>query len=433
MRRHPFQKNVYIDPELRDHIPEQTFNDLFRRLKESSSRLSSGRGTPVSDFTFIISDKPKFVARFTGRSNPPFPLFILTPRGLENLDRLPAECLVFHTLAAAADWIVAHPDGTVYLDRAIAEGATALQQGELTAFPTETVYGLGANALNENAVRKIFSAKRRPLFDPLIVHIGDYDQLPPLVREIPDGAGLLAEAFWPGPLTMVLPKSSLVSDLVTSSHPTVALRMPSHPWARKLLRLARLPVAAPSANLFGRTSPTTATHVADQLAGSYAVLIDAGACRVGVESTVLSFAPLAAGKAPQLLRSGGVSREEIEAVIGPVGLPAGTEKPGSESPGMLPSHYSPLTPLEIVDDVRKYAASPDVGAVLYRDYVELFSGPTVQVSRERRTAEIAINIYAALRRLDEENLRMIVVELSPEDGVGTAVNDRLRKAAAPRG
>ena len=163
------------------------------------------------------------------------------------------------------------------------------------------------------------------------------------------------------------------------------------------------------------------------------MLIDAGACRVGVESTVLTLAALKSGKPPELLRSGGVSRRQIEEVIGPVELPLKAAGTSSQSPGMLPSHYSPLTPFEIVADVREYAASSEVGAILYQDYTQTFSGPTIQVSRERRTAEIAINIYAALRRLDEQNLRLIVAELSPEDGVGAAVNDRLRKAAAPRG
>ena len=202
--------------------------------------------------------------------------------------------------------------------------------------------------------------------------------------------------------------------------------MPSNPWARELIRRAGLPVAAPSANLFGRTSPTTAAHVEDQLAGSYAVLIDAGACRVGVESTVLSLA----GDSPLLLRSGGVSREEIEKVIGPVRVRSEEETPLPESPGMLPSHYAPLTPLKIVEDVRVYALDPAVGCILYRRYCEEFRGPTVQVSSDRNAGEIAVHIYSALRELDERGVRLIVAERCPSEGVGTAVNDRLQKAAA---
>ena len=288
--------------------------------------------------SFMLSDSPDFFVRH--RIPAALPIHLLSPRGLKTLGALPPESLTFHTLKRAADWILAHPDGAEYLHRAVAEGAEALRRGEMTAFPTETVYGLGANALSEEAVKKIFAAKKRPLYDPLIVHIGDIGQLEPLVGTLPETARKLAQVFWPGPLTLVLPKSAAVPDLVTSGHPTVAVRMPSNPWARELIRRSGVPVAAPSANLFGRTSPTTAAHVEDQLAGSYAVLIDAGACRVGVESTVLSLA----GEEPLLLRSGGVSREEIEAVIGPIRVPAEDTTPLPESPGMLPSHYAPLTP-----------------------------------------------------------------------------------------
>jgi L-threonylcarbamoyladenylate synthase len=375
--------------------------------------------------SFMLSDSPDFFAKH--RIPAALPIHLLTTRGLRNLDTLPPEALTFHTLKRAADWILLHPGGEEYLHRAVAEGAEALKRGELTAFPTETVYGLGANAMSEKAVEKIFAAKKRPLYDPLIVHIGDIGQLAPLVGSMPETARKLAQLFWPGPLTMVLPKSRTVPDLVTSGHPTVAVRMPSNPWARELIRRSGLPVAAPSANLFGRTSPTTAAHVEDQLAGSYAVLIDAGACRVGVESTVLSLA----GDEPLLLRAGGVSREEIEAVIGPVAVRSAEQTSLPESPGMLPSHYAPLTPLKIVADVREFAGDPSVGCILYETYGAQFRGPTVQLSSDREAGEIAVHIYSALRELDGRGLRLIVAEWCPAGGVGTAVNDRLRKAAAP--
>ena len=305
-------------------------------------------------------------------------------------------------------------------------GAVELKKGELTAFPTETVYGLGANALDPAAVEKIFIAKKRPKYDPLIVHISEMEQLNPLVSVIPEKARALTEHFWPGPLTMVFPKSGIVPDICTSGHPTVAVRMPSNPWARKLIHLAELPVAAPSANLFGRTSPTTADHVAEQLEGSYRVLIDAGACRVGVESTVLSVC----GETPQLLRAGGITREAIEELIGPVTVSEYTSAANAESPGMLPNHYAPRTPLLMVPDIRDYVADKEIGAILYQEYSDDFTGPTVTVSKRRDPREIALGIYAALRKLDSMELSLIVAEWCPEKGIGTAVNDRLRKASA---
>ena len=378
----------------------------------------------ISDAAFLISDKSDLLAY--GGTKGIFPLQILTPGNLTHLDETPPERLVFHNLKAAAAWILEYPRAQKDLEIAIDKGALALTQGKLTAFPTETVYGLGADALNQDAVTMIFKAKQRPFYDPLIVHISGLQQLDTLVQGFPEKAGKLSEAFWPGPLTLVLKKDPRVPDIVTAGHPTVALRMPSNPWARELIRRAGIPVAAPSANLFGRTSPTTAAHVAEQLAGRYEVLIDAGACRVGLESTVLSLA----GDQPLLLRSGGVSREQIEQIIGPVKVPVKTQNTDAESPGMLPNHYAPLTPLHMVPNVRKHAGDQDTGCILFEAPEIPFKGPVVQVSSKRNVNEIAVNIYAALRKLDKKGLRMIVCEWCPDTGIGTAVNDRLQKASA---
>lgn len=216
------------------------------------------------------------------------------------------------------------------------------------AFATETVYGLGANALNAISVARIFEAKGRPRFDPLIVHLADATEVERVVAEFPTVARKLADAFWPGPLTLVLPKRDCVPDLVTSNLPHVAVRVPGHPLAREMIRLAGCPVAAPSANLFGRVSPTTAEHVLEQLAGRIDLVLDGGPCSVGVESTVLDVTTLP----PTLLRPGGIPVEAIEGLIGPVARvsAAGASPTPLAAPGMLPQHYAPRTPLRLVRD-----------------------------------------------------------------------------------
>ncbi|WP_319559422.1 L-threonylcarbamoyladenylate synthase [Marispirochaeta sp.] len=432
MIHHP-RETVLIDRDLflqergTDGLNESralhSLKDRYQITECFSENLDNLRADPGT--VFLVSDKNRLLSE--GEARGIFALQILNTENLKHIDVIPPARLVFHSLKAAAEWILVHPQAQKDLERAIKKGAQALRQGKLTAFPTETVYGLGADALNRDAVESIFKAKQRPLYDPLIVHINDLQQLGSLVLEFPAAARKLAKAFWPGPLTLVLKKDPRVPDIVTAKHETVAVRMPSNPWAQKLIHAARTPVAAPSANLFGRTSPTTAAHVAEQLAGRYEVLIDAGACRVGVESTVLSLA----GEKPLLLRSGGVSREQIEEVIGPIELPLRSVSRDAESPGMLPNHYAPLTPLLMVPDIRDYAGNRDVGCILFENLDTQFAGPSVQVSRNRNVNEIAVNIYAALRSLDGQGLRLIACEWCPETGIGAAVNDRLRKASAP--
>jgi len=318
----------------------------------------------------------------------------------------------------------------------IARAAALLRAGGVVAFPTETVYGLGANALDERAVARVFEIKGRPRFDPLIVHLSGVEGVSRLAAEFPPTAQKLAEEFWPGPLTLVLPKTPAVPDLVTAGLATVALRVPDHPMAQELLRAARVPIAAPSANPFGRVSPTTADHVREQLGGQVELVLDGGPCRVGVESTVL--AVTAAGVS--VMRFGGTTLEDIEAVVGKVAMkpehnPAAPSA-GLASPGTLPQHYAPRTPLI----VREFEATGNfagvgtparrVGLLAFRSPRDVAQFDRVEVlSPAGDLREAAANVFAAMHRLDAAGLDLIVAELLPEQGLGRAINDRLRRAA----
>lgn len=324
----------------------------------------------------------------------------------------------------------------------VRSAAQRLCGGELVAFATETVYGLGVNALDETAVAKVFAAKNRPTFDPLIVHLHDVSQLQDVVAELPAAARKLIDAFWPGPLTLVLPKRDVVPDLVTAGLQTVAVRMPDHPQALELLRLAGVPVAAPSANPFGCISPTTAAHVAEQLGDAVDYILDGGPCRVGLESTVLQIRgdgdasfPDARGRAEAVvLRPGGLTLEAIEAVVGPVAFPASTgDASAKPAPGMLSRHYAPQTPLDVAaslpvpqpgERVGLLTLSPPADATGF-EYVEALS-PTGDL------VEAAAGFFAALRRLDAMRLDRIVATVFPEQGLGRALNDRLQRAARRR-
>ena len=255
------------------------------------------------------------------------------------------------------------PDAKCPISTDVSHAARILRAGGLVAFGTETVYGLGANALDEHAVARIYEAKNRPHFDPLIVHIADTGWLDRLAEKLSPAAQSLANTFWPGPLTMVLPKKNIVPDLVTSGLPSVAIRMPSHPLALELLQQFDLPIAAPSANPFGQISPTTAQHVLDNLGHRIDLILDSGPCDVGVESTVV----LMTDDRPQILRHGGITQEQLESVVGPVDVHLGNEAEASSvgssacstkelhagvaAPGMLSQHYSPTTPLMLAGDV----------------------------------------------------------------------------------
>jgi L-threonylcarbamoyladenylate synthase len=317
----------------------------------------------------------------------------------------------------------------------IERAAIVLRQGGVVALPTETVYGLGANAFDELAVARVFEIKGRPRFDPLIVHVAELPDLDRLVTEVPAIARRLMERFWPGPLTLVLPKTSAVPDLVTSGGPTVAIRMPDHEIAQAIIRAAGVPIAAPSANSFGRISPTTAAHVADQLGADVDLIVDGGPCRVGVESTVLAVAETGA----TLLRPGGTSVEEIEAVIGPIEIPAPlpVQVPGEAlvSPGTLPQHYAPRTPLQVnwssstAPESGKALPAGRLGWLAFRTPEHAAGFERIEVlSPAGDLREAAAHFFAALRRLDASGLDLIVADSFPMEGLGRALNDRLRRA-----
>lgn len=305
---------------------------------------------------------------------------------------------------------------------AIERAARLLRAGKLVAFPTETVYGLGADATSECAVAAVFAAKGRPHFNPLIVHVSGLEAAEALAG-FDARARRIATQFWPGPLSLVLPRrdSSGLSLLASAGLDTVAIRVPAHPVAQQLLRAFGRPIAAPSANRSGRVSPTAAMHVAAELGEDIALILDAGRTPVGVESTVLDLT----GAAPALLRPGGVTREALEALLGPLA----TETAGpTRSPGMLASHYAPALPLRLeAAEARPGEALLAFGPAAPPDFAEILS-----LSRSGDLAEAAANLFAMLRQLDRPRFTGIAVMPIPDKGLGRAINDRLRRAAAPR-
>lgn len=299
--------------------------------------------------------------------------------------------------------------------RPVEQAARILRSGGLVAFPTETVYGLGADAANDEAVRRVFAAKGRPADHPLIVHFAAPEDAARWAARWSDDAEKLAAAFWPGPLTLIVPKAAHVSDVVTGGHSTVGVRVPDHPVAQSLLRSFGGGLAAPSANRFGQVSPTTAAHVAIELADRVDLILDGGACRVGVESTIVDLS----GETPRLLRPGGVSLEALEATLArPVSIGGDTAAPGT-----LPSHYAPRARVLAV-------AAEDLQSTLAR---EAASGAVVrELALPADPAAAARALYAALRELDEVGVDVAVVALPDPSGLGRAVADRLLRAAAPR-
>ena len=308
-------------------------------------------------------------------------------------------------------------------EESFAEAARLLRAGALVAFPTETVYGLGADATDDRAVAGIFAAKGRPRFNPLIAHVPDAEAA---AREVVFGpqAQALAARFWPGPLSLVLPRRAdcRVSLLCSAGLPTLALRAPNHPVAQRLLRAAGRPIAAPSANPAGAISPTTAAHVAQGLGGKVALILDGGPCPLGLESSVLDLS----GETPVLLRPGGVPLEELEAAIGPIALP-GPATPLA-SPGMLESHYAPRLPLRM--NARR--AEPGEALLAFGPAPPGSAGACENLSPSGDLKEAAAKLFAALHRLDRPDYTGIAVMPIPETGLGVAINDRLRRAATPR-
>lgn len=312
-------------------------------------------------------------------------------------------------------------------DETIHQAAQIIRNGGIVAFPTETVYGLGADAFNPLAVARIFEVKRRPYFDPLIVHVAHPADMKNLVKEIPSNAKKLTERFWPGPLTVVLLKDENIPEIVTAGLSTVAIRMPSHPMALSLIKESKCPIAAPSANPFGYLSPTTAEHVRDQLGDQVDLILDGGPCPVGVESTIVSFLE----ERPRLLRPGGVSLEEIESVIGKVEIsPIEDDKPSA--PGMLPKHYAPRTAIVLNwnDKNLKIDKNKKIGLLAFQEIKNHLKFHSVEVlSKKGDLREAAANLFAAIRRLDALDLDLIVAEPIPEIGLGRAIMDRLRRAS----
>ena len=315
---------------------------------------------------------------------------------------------------------------------AIHRAADVLRRGGLVAFPTETVYGLGALATNDAAVRAMFAAKGRPADHPVIVHLADASQLRVWARDIPETAQRLAAAFWPGPLTIILRRNRSASSLVTGGLDTIGLRVPAHPIARQLLNELSGAIAAPSANRFGRVSPTTAQHVLAELNGRIDLILDGGPCEVGLESTIIDLS----GERPAVLRPGGVTLEQITNVIGPLANPQG-EAPRVS--GSLESHYAPratvelVLPSELESRIEQLLAAGLKVAVLCPDsHQKNLPLGVVAVGIPEDGQLLAQRLYAALREVDEQGCDVGLATLPAERGIGAAIADRLRKAAGPR-
>lgn len=314
----------------------------------------------------------------------------------------------------------------------VREAAQFLAAGKVVAFPTETVYGLGADAANPEAVARIFRIKGRPADHPLIVHLADMEHLSDWAQDIPDEAYRLARQFWPGPLTLILPRDKRVSDVVTGGQNTIGLRVPDHPVALELLRRFGGGVAAPSANRFGRISPTTARHVLEDLGDQLELIIDAGPSRVGLESTIVSLA----GPEPQLLRPGAISAAELERVLDGRNLakPAGTSR--LRAPGMLPSHYAPRTSFSIVAKgllretlYRLQASGKKVVVMTFPSRVALVPDTIPLQIMPENPVEYARELYAVMRMLDNGDYDCILAEAPPDTSPWQAIRDRLCRAA----
>ncbi|WP_371928707.1 L-threonylcarbamoyladenylate synthase [Rossellomorea sp. KS-H15a] len=323
----------------------------------------------------------------------------------------------------------------------IVDAAKILQQDEVVAFPTETVYGLGANATSDTAVEKIFKAKGRPSDNPLIVHISNKEQLKGLVEEIPMDASKLIDAYWPGPLTIIFKnKENVFSGRVTAGLDTVGIRMPDHPVALSIIEASGLPIAAPSANRSGKPSPTTAQHVIDDLDGRIAGVVDGGETGVGVESTVVD----CTGEIPVILRPGGITKEQLEEVVGKVEVdPSLKEGKGApKSPGMKYTHYAPDAPVYLVDGTKedvqrlvdeKKEEGLKVGVLTTEEQMDWYQADLIlSAGRRDDLKTVAQHLYDTLRAFNRSNVDIIFAEMFPEEGVGLAIMNRLQKAAGYR-
>nr|WP_294774635.1 L-threonylcarbamoyladenylate synthase [uncultured Flavobacterium sp.] len=315
------------------------------------------------------------------------------------------------------------------ISKDIHQAAHLLYNDAIIAIPTETVYGLAGNIFSEKAIRSIFDLKKRPLSNPLIVHISNTHQLEGLVTEVPALAKKLMDKFWPGPLTLVLPKKDIVPNFVTGGKETVAVRMPNHKQTLKLLNLLPFPLAAPSANPFGSISPTEANHVSEYFGASIPFILEGGNCQKGIESTIIGFED----DVPVLYRLGSIALEDIENEIGPVNI-KNFEENKPMAPGMMAKHYAPKTPTITTHKITEaidFYKEKKIGLLLFNKTIESENIKHQEVlSFNSDLAEAASNLYAAMHRLDRLNLDIIIAEKFPESKLGRSINDRLKRATA---
>jgi L-threonylcarbamoyladenylate synthase len=310
----------------------------------------------------------------------------------------------------------------------IKKAVKLLNEHQLVAIPTETVYGLAGNALDESAVIEIFKVKNRPTFDPLIVHTDHLEKVQNLVSDFSEISLMLAQHFWAGALTLLLPRKPIIPDLITNGSPLVAIRIPNHPMTLKLLKNLDFPLSAPSANPFGYISPTTALHVQNQLGDKIPYILDGGTCQLGLESTIIGFE----NDVPTIYRKGGISIESIEKIIGKVQIKAYSSS-NPQAPGMLKSHYAPRIPFVLgkIEKLLKEHQGKRIGILSFQKYFkEISDNQQFILSKSGDFAEAARHLFSAMRALDELDLDIILTELLPEQDLGRAINDRLRRAAA---
>ncbi|MEQ8337805.1 MAG: L-threonylcarbamoyladenylate synthase [Cyclobacteriaceae bacterium] len=314
------------------------------------------------------------------------------------------------------------------ISKDVLEAVKHLQQGEVIGIPTETVYGLAGNALNEHAILRIFEVKNRPKFDPLIVHVANLDQARDFVLEFPSNALQLADQFWPGPLTLLLDKKPIVPDLLTAGSQRVAIRIPNHPLTLQMLEQLEFPIAAPSANPFGYVSPTTSQHVEDQLGDKISFILDGGPCAVGLESTIIGFE----AEKPIIYRLGGIRLEDLESSVGRVKLNLNLSS-NPLAPGMLKTHYAPLKKImvgKIPDLMTKYQHKK-IGIISFKEDFKPLNGSTqIILSQRGDLNEAAKNLFSALRIMDQSDIDLIITQRFPEKGLGKAINDRLHRASS---
>ena len=313
------------------------------------------------------------------------------------------------------------------ISKDISKAVALLNQEKLVAIPTETVYGLAGNIFSEKAIDSIFKTKQRPLFNPLIVHIPSIDYLESIVARIPEKAKLLAEVFWPGPITLVLKKKEVIPDVITAGKDTVAVRIPNHPITLELLKQLDFPLAAPSANPFNRISPTSAEHVESYFKNDIKMVLDGGTCTSGIESTIIGFE----NDEPIIYRLGSTSIEDIENIVGSVEI-KNKKNSVPNAPGMLARHYAPNTKTILVTDISdaiKQFQGKNIGILAFENEIKNKAIKfQIVLSKTGNVSEAATNLYSALHQLDEQDLEIIIAERLPNHDIGKSINDRLQRA-----